>query len=168
MTDYKLVPIDPAPEMVEAAEDAYMPFGDMELAIRLALLAAPAVQGEPVGYVRPHHLEMLRSGKACGVTMEDRPDERNGVTVPLYTDPQPAEQQPAPHTRIGRTVSLDVSTGEHDAFHRLFGTVAGVEGQDGIILCELDDDNEDKQPAPDVAGLIVLLERAQCPNCDGS
>src|SRR5690606_25765795 len=41
MTDYKLVPIDPAPEMVEAAEDAYMPFGDMELAIRMALLAAP-------------------------------------------------------------------------------------------------------------------------------
>src|SRR5690606_18849514 len=50
MTDYKLVPIDPAPEMVEAAEDAYMPFGDMEMAIRMALLAAPAVQGEPVGW----------------------------------------------------------------------------------------------------------------------
>lgn len=48
MTDYKLVPIDPTPEMVEAAADAYMPFGDMELAIRMAMLAAPAVQGEPV------------------------------------------------------------------------------------------------------------------------
>src|SRR5690554_4372674 len=44
----------------------------------------PAEQGEPVGYVRPHHLEMLRSGKVCGITMEDRPDERNGVTVPLF------------------------------------------------------------------------------------
>lgn len=41
MSDYKLVPFPPTPEMVEAAEDAYMPFGDMELAIRMALLAAP-------------------------------------------------------------------------------------------------------------------------------
>src|SRR5690606_20019044 len=48
MTDYKLVPIGPTPEMVEAAESAYMPFGDMEMAIRMAVLAAPALQGEPV------------------------------------------------------------------------------------------------------------------------
>lgn len=46
MTDYKLVPYDPAPEMVSAAEDAYMPFGDMELALRMAILAAPAVQAD--------------------------------------------------------------------------------------------------------------------------
>lgn len=44
MTDYRLVPVEPTPEMVEAAEDAYMPFGDMEMAIRMALLTAPAVQ----------------------------------------------------------------------------------------------------------------------------
>ena len=52
MSDYKIVPVEPTPEMVEAAEDAYMPFGDMELAIQMALLAAPAVQGEPVGRVK--------------------------------------------------------------------------------------------------------------------
>lgn len=40
----------PTPEMVEATEDAYMTFGDMELAIRMAVLAAPAVQGEPVTF----------------------------------------------------------------------------------------------------------------------
>ena len=50
MSDYKLVPFPPTPEMVEAAEDAYMPFGDMELAIRMAILAAPAVQGEPAAF----------------------------------------------------------------------------------------------------------------------
>lgn len=42
MTDYQLVPFPPTPEMVSAAEDAYMPFGDMELALRMAILAAPA------------------------------------------------------------------------------------------------------------------------------
>lgn len=42
---YKLVPVEPTDEMVSAAEDAYMPFGDMELAIRMAILAAPAVRG---------------------------------------------------------------------------------------------------------------------------
>jgi len=41
MTDYKLVSVEPTAEMVEAAQDAYMPFGDMEMAIRMALLAAP-------------------------------------------------------------------------------------------------------------------------------
>lgn len=76
--------------------------------------------------------------------------------------------QPAPDTLIGRTVSMDVSTADHNAFHRLFGTVVGVEGQAGVILCELDEDNQDKQSAPDVAGLAALLEHAQCPNCDGS
>ena len=35
------VPNDVTPEMVEAANEAYCPFGDMELAIRAALHAAP-------------------------------------------------------------------------------------------------------------------------------
>ena len=38
---YALVPILPTPEMVRAAEEAHMPFGDMELAVRLAILSAP-------------------------------------------------------------------------------------------------------------------------------
>ena len=100
MSDYKLVPIGPTPEMVEAAEDAYMPFGDMEMALRMAVLAAPSVQGEPVGYVRPHHLKMLRYGKVCGITLEDKPDAHNRVTIPLYAAPQPAEQQPAPDVAV--------------------------------------------------------------------
>ena len=41
VTGYALVPITPTAEMVKQAEEAYMPFGDMELAIRLAILSAP-------------------------------------------------------------------------------------------------------------------------------
>lgn len=45
---YALVPFHPTPEMVKAAEEAHMPFGDMDIALRMAILAAapaqPAVQ----------------------------------------------------------------------------------------------------------------------------
>lgn len=45
---YVLVPVEPTPEMVSAAEEAHMPFGDMDIALRMAILsapdAAPAVQ----------------------------------------------------------------------------------------------------------------------------
>lgn len=38
---WQLVPFAPTPEMTEAAEDAYMPFGEMEIAILAAISAAP-------------------------------------------------------------------------------------------------------------------------------
>ena len=45
-----MVPVEPTPEMVSAAEEAYMPFGDMDIALRMAILSAtsaPAtVQGD--------------------------------------------------------------------------------------------------------------------------
>ena len=95
MTDYKLVPIDPAPEMVEAAEDAYMPFGDMEMAIRMALLAAPAVQGEPVGW------QFYQDGKWWNgddrIKDHRKNTEEAGYPIrEVYAAPQPVEQQPAP------------------------------------------------------------------------
>lgn len=39
--EYALVPVEPSAEMVDAAQEAYMPFGDMQLAIQLAIAAAP-------------------------------------------------------------------------------------------------------------------------------
>ena len=39
---FVLVPVEPTPEMVSAAEEAHMPFGDMDIALRMAMLAAPA------------------------------------------------------------------------------------------------------------------------------
>lgn len=46
---YALVPAEPSAEMVDAAQEAYMPFGDMQLAIQLAIAAAPQpVAREPL------------------------------------------------------------------------------------------------------------------------
>ena len=51
---WKLVPVEPTPEMVSAAEEAHMPFGDMDIALRMAILSAPsapaAVQGDADNY----------------------------------------------------------------------------------------------------------------------
>lgn len=38
---WKLVPVQPTDEMIDSAEDAYMPFGDMRFAITSAIVAAP-------------------------------------------------------------------------------------------------------------------------------
>ena len=38
---WKLVPVQPTDEMIDSAEDAHMPFGDMHFAITSAILAAP-------------------------------------------------------------------------------------------------------------------------------
>lgn len=37
---YALVPVEPTDEMVDAAEEAYMPFGDMKLALMMSAIAA--------------------------------------------------------------------------------------------------------------------------------
>ena len=38
---WRLVPIPPTDDMIDAAQDAHMPFGDMHFAITSAILAAP-------------------------------------------------------------------------------------------------------------------------------
>ena len=85
MTNYKLVPLGPTPEMVRAAEDAHMPFGDMELAIRMAILEAPEVEQEPVAW--------LWGSSNCTTDREmaEGFEQRTpGSTTPLYLHPQPA------------------------------------------------------------------------------
>jgi surface antigen len=37
---YALVPVEPTRQMISAAEDAYMPFGDMALALQVAIAEA--------------------------------------------------------------------------------------------------------------------------------
>jgi hypothetical protein len=64
MRKYKMVPAEPTPEMIEAAEEAHMPFGDMDLALRMAILAAPAVQGEPVDWKDGYRAAMNEAGWA--------------------------------------------------------------------------------------------------------
>lgn len=41
---WKMVPVEPTPEMINAAEESHMPFGDMDIALRMAILSAPAAQ----------------------------------------------------------------------------------------------------------------------------
>lgn len=41
---YVLVPLEPTEEMIEAAQDANMPFGDMGFAISAAIAARPEVK----------------------------------------------------------------------------------------------------------------------------
>lgn len=99
MSNYKLVPFEPTPEMVSAAEDAYMPFGDMDLALRMAILAAPDMQGEPVawsgwGCQYPSKMPRLYGERRIA---ELNCDLENGDQLLYFTtDPQPAEQQPSP------------------------------------------------------------------------
>ena len=46
---FVLVPVEPTPEMVRAAEEAHMPFGDMDIALRMAILSAPSVTATAQG-----------------------------------------------------------------------------------------------------------------------
>lgn len=48
---WKLVPVEPTPEMVSAAEEAYMPFGDMDIALRMAILSAHSAPATAQGGV---------------------------------------------------------------------------------------------------------------------
>lgn len=106
MTDYKLVPVELLSELAEslAAElDARYPASvrsyesqdrkyqaEMEpvLTARQIIAVAPAVQGEPVGVM--YEDGSLLSKADCG----DNFEICCKVQTPLYTAPQPAEQQP--------------------------------------------------------------------------
>ena len=53
-----MVPVEPTPEMVSAAEEAHMPFGDMDIALRMAILSAPSAPATVQG-VNQQLLEAL-------------------------------------------------------------------------------------------------------------
>ena len=57
---WKLVPVEPTPEMVSAAEEAHMPFGDMDIALRMAILSAPSAPATVQG-VNQQLLEALEN-----------------------------------------------------------------------------------------------------------
>ena len=82
---YVLVPVEPTPEMVSAAEEAYMPFGDMDIALRMAILSAPSapasVQGVNSQLIVEYPDEMANGGKMANCNTDCRSTE--GVTVGL-------------------------------------------------------------------------------------
>src|SRR5690554_4255979 len=88
MTDYKLVPVEPTPEWV--ANLRKIRIDRMESVIEDVLAAAPDVQGEPVAWMT-HHDEPMFFETAREASAYCDHDEN---PIPLYTAPQPAEQQP--------------------------------------------------------------------------
>lgn len=58
---------------------------------------------------------------------------------------------------VGRTVSMDVSTGDHDAGRRLYGNVIGINGPDKVILCELIEDNKNTNNDEKTDGYTDIL-----------
>lgn len=68
-----------------------------------------------------------------------------------YDNDEPCPECPKPSTApelVGRSVSVDVSTGDHDVAHRIFAEVVEV-AADGTLLCEKAQDNGDVQ-APEL------------------
>ena len=81
----KLVPVEPTPEMVSAAEEAHMPFGDMDIALRMAILSAPSApateQGVNQQMLTEYPDEMANGEKMANCNTDCRSAE--GVTVGL-------------------------------------------------------------------------------------
>src|SRR5690606_32514902 len=158
--------------MVEAAESAYMPFGDIELALRMAVLAAPAVQGEPVATI---HVDGSFVHVAWRIPAPSR------CAMDVYTAPQPAEQQPI--SAYACTVPDDCETlhwrGQILSMNELVSVQPAadeeihvhIEGRDVLTLplassgmsaprfvVHVPAQPAEQQPAPDVAGLVEALE----------
>lgn len=91
MSDYKLVPVEPTPEMIDAGRSqSSFPLG----VYKSMITAAPAVQGEPVAYMFAD--EWGRTKIVLGKETAEHWAPPGETIEPLYTAPQPAEQQPAP------------------------------------------------------------------------
>jgi hypothetical protein len=94
---YALVPVEPSAEMVDAAQEAYMPFGDMQLAIQLAIAAAPqpVVGVEPAQWQKRHQLRT--NGEWENTNEHDakwwRDNSQGWEIRALYTTPQPTQPQ---------------------------------------------------------------------------
>lgn len=95
MSKYKLVPVEPTLDMIDAGVEATT----VDISEKVAawiydamLAAAPAVQGEPVAYLRK---DQLRQIQRMGPTLGEIADSPRVDRVPVYAAPQPAEQQPA-------------------------------------------------------------------------
>ena len=78
---YALVPVEPSAEMVDSAQESYMPFGDMQLAIQLAIAAAPQpVAREPLSAAQKQHIHNeTGAGHALICLVESHLLEAHGI-----------------------------------------------------------------------------------------
>src|SRR5690554_1220798 len=92
MSDYKLVPVEPTAEMMASGGIEIGARDEDARTVWKAMLAvAPAVQGELVAWVTADTVD--------GQTVNGKPrriwwENNEGVGMPIYTAPQPSEQQP--------------------------------------------------------------------------
>ena len=80
---WKLVPVEPTPEMVSAAEEAHMPFGDMDIALRMAILAAPSAPkaDDPVKQMLLEALESAADALARAEFFEQADNARAAISA---------------------------------------------------------------------------------------
>ena len=62
---FVLVPVEPTQEMVSAAEEAHMPFGDMDIALRMAILSAPSAPATVQGV----NAQLLEALEECAASL---------------------------------------------------------------------------------------------------
>src|SRR5690554_2864017 len=153
MNKYKLVPVEPTDEMATAAMNAEIhancvygepaAFSDIW---RAMLSAAPAVQGEPIGYIRRSALELMKNDE-LGVRSNIIKEPRYQDCVALYTAPQPAGAALPPEiTREMLGMIID----------EVFG--GGIEDASVIEdIYRVIARSATPQPAADVTALVDLL-----------
>jgi len=140
----------------------------MELAIRMARRAAPAVQGEPVAFrYRTSESAMWNYVDWRG---PDEVEKDNFEIQYLIAAPQPAEQQPSADDSL-TPVPDELFAAEFSAWweqHGQFCRSGGGEYERTFAfeawrhlypkLMKLQKVAAEQQPAPDVAGLVEALE----------
>lgn len=126
---------------------------------RIAELRAQASQAEqePVAWRAKAliFLNALVSGKISGHTQQDSIARRLIKDAETHPAPAPADLHAIADLVEGMTVSVDVSTGEHDSGNRLFGTVTECmmdsDGKHGLILLVQDPEPNFKAKHPAAA-----------------
>ncbi len=99
--EWKRIPAAATPEMVEAAEEAYVPFGDMELALNAALGLSPAPAAQAVNTPPVAWLIDWPSAPDLGHYIGEEPN-RNARSRPLYMHPAAEELADAERYRLLR------------------------------------------------------------------
>lgn len=149
MTNYKLVPVEPTPEMINAARSqSSFPLG----VYRAMLAAAPAVQGEPDGF-REIVEAVAHIGVDFGYGNFDLSQEHiEKARALLEAAPQPAEQQP-----LREQVPVSTSAQEQWDYYQ---TLLKQNGFDGItdLLVKYRKLAEQVSAVPDVSELVEALE----------
>src|SRR5690606_20212532 len=156
MTDYKLAPKSIVDELAQFIRkvDGNNRMGAGTLADKICErfhVAAPAVQGEPVAW-------QLHTPDGRVILNKEFPEWADGgdgyKITPLYTAPQPAEQQPCPEDIREGAPYDDPAFESLCREHEVWGTAAAAQC---AVFWEAGKRVAEQQPAPDVSALVEAL-----------